>query len=122
MDVLVYLYIIILFAISLIAWMVYLLISKGTRKKGIRKEIRQIFNAQDYGDSLKFEYRGYTMLATFRPDVKISIFHERQIEGVKPPRGMKLTPMFLIIKIRRGEEIKGKVDEAVDFLNSIPTQ
>ncbi len=122
MDAIIYLYLIVLFAVFLIAWMVYLIISKGTQKRRIREEIRHIFNAVDYGDALKFEYRGYTMLATFRPEVKISIFHEKGVESVKPPRGMKLTPMFLIIKIKCREEIKEKVDVAVDFLNSIPTQ
>ncbi len=122
METMLYLYLIFSFAIALLAWMVYVLISKTISNRKIREEIIELFNAQEYGDALKFEYRGYTMLATFRPDIKISISHEKDIENVRAPHGMKLTPMFLIIKIKRKEEIMEKVNEAVKFIDSIPTQ
>ncbi len=123
MDVTTYLYIFVILGLILLAYILYVLISKIGKKEKIREEFLRIFNAQEYGDALKFDYRGYLFLVTFRPDVKVSISHNKNVENVKNvPKGMKLTPMFLIIKIKRAEEIKNKVDEGVNFLNSIPTQ
>ena len=123
MDVTTYLYIFVILGLILLAYILYVLISKIGKKEKIRKEFLRIFNAQEYGDALKFDYRGYLFLVTFRPDVKVSVSHNKNVENVKNvPKGMKLTPMFLIIKIKKTEEIKNKVDEGVNFLNSIPTQ
>jgi hypothetical protein len=122
MDDLIYIYAFTIFGLGLLAWMIYFLISKIAKNRGIKDEIREMFNAEDYGDALKFEYRNYTVLATFRPDIKFSIAHDKNVEGLEAPKGMKLTPLFLIIKIRKKREIREKLDVAIDFLNSIPTQ
>ena len=123
MDAVTYLYIFIILALILLAYIFYVLLSKMGRKDKIREEFRRIFNAEDYGEALKFQYRGYLFLVTFRPDVKVSISHNKDVENVKNvPKGMKLTPMFLIIKIKKADEIKKRIDEGVEFLSSIPTQ
>ncbi len=123
MDVTTYIYIFIILGLILLAYILYVFISKVGKKEKMREEFLHIFNAEEYGDALKFNYRGYLFLVTFRPDVKVSISHNKNVENVKNvPKGMKLTPMFLIMKIKKPEEIKKKVDAGVDFLNSIPTQ
>jgi len=123
MDATTYLYIFIILAAILLAYIIYILFAKIGKKERIREDIMKLFNAKEYGDALQFTYRGYQILVTFRPDVKINISHNKNIEGTRNiPKGMKLTPMFLIIRIRKREEIKEKIDEGVSFLDSIPTQ
>jgi|GEM_PF-2712717 len=123
MDATAYLYVFILLATILFAYIIYVLFSKIGKKEKIREDIRKLFGAKEYEDALHFTYRGYEILATFRPDVKVSISHNKDVEKAKDiPKGMKLTPMFLIIKIKRREEIKEKIDEGIEFLESIPTQ
>ncbi len=122
MDASLYIYLFLILALAILAWIIYAVLSKFSKNRGIKESIRKMFNAEDYGDALKFEYRNYTILATFRPDIKLSISHDRNIEGIAAPKGMLLTPLFLILKIKKKDEIKEKLDRAIDFLNSIPTQ
>ena len=123
MDAVSYIYLIFIIAVALLAYLIYVILSRVSKKEKMREEIIKFFNAEEYGDALRFTYRGYQILATFRPDVKISISHDKDVENAKNvPKGMKLTPMFLIIKIKKREEIKERIDEGVDFLESIPTQ
>ncbi len=114
---LILLLIIILIALAIISVLSYIL--GGSR---MRERIREEFGAQDYGNALKFTYRGYTMLATFGSSTKISIPHEKNVKGIAAPKGMKLTPMFLTVKIGKKDDVKKRVDEAIDFLESIPTR
>ena len=122
MDASLYIYLFLILALAILAWIIYAALSKFSKNRGIKESIRKMFNAEDYGDALKFEYRNYTILATFRPDIKLSISHDKNIEGIAAPKGMLLTPLFLILKIKKKDEIKEKLDRAIDFLNSIPTQ
>jgi len=122
MDASLYIYLFLILGFAILAWIIYVLISKIYKNKGIKESIRVMFKAEDYGDALKFEYRNYTVLATFRPDIKLSISHDKNVEGIPAPKGMLLTPLFLILKIKKKDEIKEKLDRAIDFLNSIPTQ
>ena len=117
-----YIYLFLILALVILAWMVYNIISKMYKNRGIKESIREMFKAEDCDDALKFEYRDYTVLATFRPDIKLSISHDKNVEGISAPKGMHLTPLFLILKIKKKDEIKEKLDRAIDFLNSIPTQ
>jgi len=122
MDESLYIYLFLILVFAILAWIIYAAISKISKNRGIKESIRKMFNAEDYGDALKFEYRNYTVLATFRPDIKLSISHDKNVEGISAPKGMLLTPLFLILKIKKKDEIKEKLDRAIDFLNSIPTQ
>ena len=116
-----YIYLFLILGLAILVWIIYAALSKMSKNRGIKESIREMFNAEDYGDALKFEYRNYTVLATFHPDIKLSISHDKNIEGISAPKGMLLTPLFLILKIKK-DEIKEKLDRAIDFLNSIPTQ
>ncbi|NPA74612.1 MAG: hypothetical protein GXO25_00850 [Euryarchaeota archaeon] len=107
---------------ALFALIIYVLFRMLGSKNKMKDEIRSMFNARDYGDGLRFKYRNYDVLVTFRPDVKVSILHGKNVEEQHSPPGAQLTPMYLIFRIRKSEEIVGKLDKYVDFLDSIPTQ
>ncbi len=94
------------------------------RKKNrkIAEELRREFGAKDYGGAMRFEYKGYDVYITFSSGAKVSVSHNGEIKGLKAPKGMKLTPMFLTFKITRKEDLKGKLEEAISFLDSIPTR
>jgi len=100
--------------------LLYISISKITVRKKFRKEIEETFNAKEYGDALRFNYRGYDVLATFRGVVKFSVLHNKEYrKGEKPPRGMKLTPLYLIIKIKKISDMRKLLDDGIDFLESL---
>lgn len=99
--------------------LLYIFISKITIRKKFRKEIKETFNAKEYGDALRFNYRGYDVLATFRGDVKFSVLHNKEYRKEKPPKGMKLTPLYLIIKIKKISDMRKLLDEGIDFLESL---
>ncbi len=122
MDASLYIYLFLLLGVAILAWLIYVIITKIEKNKRIKEEIREIFNAQDYDDALKFDYKNYTVLVTFRPDVKFSISHNKEVKGITAPKGMILTPLFLIFKVKKKDEMREKLDAAIDFLNSIPTQ
>jgi hypothetical protein len=105
-----------------LAIIVYLLFRMLEKKNKIKEEIKRMFNAKEQDGDLRFSYRNYEVLVTFRPDVKVSILHDRDVEDVKSPQGAQLTPMYLIFKVKKSEELAQRLDAYIDFLNSIPTQ
>ena len=107
---------------GLFALLIYIIFSMTTPKERLRLEIKNMFDAKESDGDLIFTYRGYDVIVTFRPRTKVSIMHNRNVEGVHAPRGASLTPMYLIFKIKKAEELVKKLDEYVDFLDAIPTQ
>ncbi len=102
--------------------MVYLIFSLTSSKIKMKTEIKRMFNTKESGNDLLFKYRGYDIIATFRPHVKISIVHNRDVEGIKAPKGATLTPMYLIFKVKKTGDLPTMLDTYIDFLNSIPTR
>ncbi len=98
---------------------IYIAIARASVRRKMKKSIAELFNAKEYGekgDALIFNYRDYDVIATFRGEVKLSIIHNREIGDAKAPKGMKLTPLYLIIKVRRGDEPRKLLDGAIEFL------
>ncbi len=107
---------------GIFAVIIYAIFSLVAKKKKLKNEIKGMFKARESGDDLIFKYRGYDVLVTFRPEVKVSILHDKDVEEVKSPSGAELTPMYLIFKVKKAEEIVAKLDRYIDFLDSIPTR
>lgn len=107
---------------ALFAVIVYTIFYLIGDKKKIRYEIKKMFNAKESNGYLRFKYRNYDVMVTFRPDVKVSVLHNKNIDKEKAPAGARLTPIYLIFKIRKSREIVEKLDRYIDFLNTIPTQ
>ncbi len=102
--------------------MIYIIFSLTSSKIKMKNEIKRMFNAKESGNDLLFKYRGYDIIATFRPNVKISIVHNRDVEGINAPKGATLTPMYLIFKVKKTGDLPAMLDTYIDFLNSIPTR
>ncbi len=114
---------IILIVLSLFFGILIFILSRMLSSKNKEKEeIKRMFNARESGGDLRFNYRNYDVLVTFRPDIKVSILHSKDVEDVKPPQGAQLTPMYLIFRAKKAKEIGEKIDKYVEFLESIPTQ
>jgi len=110
----------ILLSLSLLGAMIfYILVAKLTVKKKIKKELSTTFGGKDEGDSLKFKYRGYDIIATFRGEVKLSIVHNCKYEkNTVPPKGMKFTPLYLTFRVGK-KDWRERLEEAIDFLQSM---
>ncbi len=117
-----YVYIIMILAAIIVAWIFYDFFSKIGRKDRTREKIKKMFNASERDEDLYFKFRGYDVIMTFKPDIKVSIVHNKNVENVSSPKGAKLTPLYLSFKVRNIREIGEKLDEYVDFIDSIPTQ
>ena len=115
-------YLILAALIAIVALIFLVLLDYTRSKKKSTRVLKEEFRAEDYMKSLRFEYKGYTVLASPGRVVEIAIVHDRSIKDVKAPRGMKLTPMFLVMRVRKAEKIRERLDEAIEFLNSIPTR
>ncbi len=103
----------------------YTIFSALSSKKGMQEKICNVFNAERKGDMIYFKHKGYDVIVTFKPDVKVNIVHNKDVMdmgNVKPPHGMKLTPLYLSFKIKKVEELTEKLNEAVEFIESIPTR
>ncbi len=114
--------IIILVIFLLFAVLLYVMFYLMSGKKKLKKEIREMFGAKEKDGDLHFVYRNHDVVVTFRPEVKVSILHNRDVENVKSPSGANLTPMYLIFKVKKSSEIGEKLDKYIDFLESIPTR
>jgi len=108
--------------LAIFAALIYIIIALSSSKTKVRKGIKSMYHAEDSGKDLIFKYRNYDIIATFRSKVKISIIHGRDVEGIKAPTGAELTPMYLIFKVKKPEEVPTKLDKYIDFLETIPTQ
>ncbi len=122
MDGVYFILILILFIQGLGAAIIYLLITRTIGSKKMKKEILRRFEAKERDDELYIKFRGYDVIITLKPRAKVSILHNRDVEGIRSPKGAKLTPLYLIFPIKSVEEIGEKLDEYIDFLESIPTR
>jgi hypothetical protein len=117
------LYLLLILVLSLTIILVILEVYRRRKKQlEIIEYLSREFGAKDYGKAMRFEYRGYDVYITFSSGVKVSISHNKEVKGIRAPKGMKLTPMFLTLKIKKKEELREKLDEGIEFLNSIPTR
>ncbi len=107
---------------ALFSMLIYLLFRVMGGKEKVKSEIKSAFNAKERDGTLIFKYRGYDVMVTFKPDVKVSVLHNKNVEDVKAPKGAKLTPLYLIFRIKKSRELGEKLDRYTEFLDSIPTQ
>ncbi len=115
-----YVFTIILFLAAFSAALFYMVLSRITLRKRAREKIVRIFHAKEFGDALRFTYSGYDVIATVRGRVRLSILHEKELENrLKAPKGMKLTPLYLIVEIKGKENMRKKLDEAIAFLENL---
>ena len=121
-DYIYYLYTLIILLAIIVAWIFYDLFSKISKKEKVAREIKKMFNAKELDGEIYFNFRGYDVIITLKPEIKASIIHNRNVEGIKSPKGTKLTPLYLTFKIKNVGKMGDKLEEYVDFLNSIPTQ
>ncbi len=112
----------IIFILGIGAMIFYMLITKSTENKRMKREIMRKFKAEEKDGSLYFKYRDYDIIITFKPKVRVSILHNKDVENIKAPKGAKLTPLYLIFPIKKAGEIGEKLDEYIEFLESIPTR
>ncbi len=104
------------------AILIYLIFHLTADKKKLKREIKEMFNAKEKDGDLQFNYRNHDVVVTFRPEVKVSILHNRDVGEVKSPPGARLTPLYLTFKIKKSSEIGEKLDKYIEFLESIPTR
>ena len=117
-----YVYSLIIILIVIVAWIFYDLFSKIGKKDNERSDIKKLFNAMERDGNLYFKFHGYDVIVTFKPDMKVSIVHNRDIENIESPKGAKLTPLYLTFKVKNAKEIGEKLENYTEFLDSIPIQ
>ena len=121
-DYIYYIYFLIILLAIIVSWVIYDFFAKIGRKDRVRKKIKKMFNAMEEDGNLYFNFHGYDVIITFQPDIKVSIVHNKNVEGMSSPKGAKLTPLYLTFKVKNTRKIGEKLEDYIDFIDSIPTQ
>ncbi len=121
MDSMQYLAVILLFLAAIGGAILYLIFTKLSGGKKVKERVLREFDGEALDNAVSFKFEGYEVLATFRSELKFSILHnlgDEKVRNIRVPKNMKLTPLYLIVRVKNTKNMREKLIEAVNFLKS----